>query len=214
MKNKVQNRFIVKNVEIRKSENGEGEEKTEQRFVSGLGAVFGVEQKIWDGFYETIRAGAFDDSLKSGDVIKSYFNHDANQVLATTSSTPKLELKSDSEGLHFEAPIPPTTYGEDLTVNLERGNVAGASFSFTIDEDIMIIDEEDNYRREIVKATLYEVGPVTNPAYEMAEVGLRDKDSSMEEFRARIEKQKDEERSDKGSSLDLYKLNLSISENS
>jgi len=109
VKNKVQNRFVFKNVEVRKSESGEGEEKIEQRFVSGLGAVFGVEQKIWDGFYEKIRAG------------------------------PKLELKSDAEGLHFEAPIPPTTYGDDLTVNLERNNVAGASFSFTIDEDIMII---------------------------------------------------------------------------
>jgi len=58
------------------------------------------------------------------------------------------------------------------------------------------------------------VGPVTNPAYEMAEVGLRDKDSSMEEFRARIEKQKDDEQRNSGSSLDLYKLKLSIAENS
>jgi len=212
---KREQRFLkVNKVEIRSAESGEGDDKTEQRFVAGIGIVYGEEVTIWDGFKETIRAGAFADSLKSDINVKSFFNHNASFVLATQRSEPALTITDSKDGLEFDAPIPDTSYGRDLIENLERKNVEGASFTFTVDEDILIIDEDDVYHREIVKATLYEVGPVTNPVYPQTEVGVRNKDEAFSEMKARVEKQKDDERSDKGSNLDLYKLNLSIAENS
>jgi len=202
---KREQRFVpVKNVEIRTSESGEGDSVVEQRYVSGTGIVYDEEVEIWTGYKEKVRAGAFDDTLKSGDEIKSYFNHNQDYVLATTRSNPPLKLSETKSGLVFEAPIPPTSYGEDLAINLERGNVAGASFSFSVIEDIVTIDENDVYHREIVKAELYEVGPVTNPAYPTTEVGVRDKENSFAEIRSRIEKQNEENR-DSESDLELYK---------
>lgn len=211
--NKPEKRFLkINNAEIRSVESGEGEDTTEQRFVRGTGVVYGEETEIWEGYMETIRAGAFADSLSDGSEIKSYFNHNPNFVLATTESEPKLELKSDDNGLLFDAPIPPTTYGNDLTVNLERGNVRGASFTFVVQEDVVTIDENDVYHREITKATLYEVGPVTNPAYPQTEIGLRDRESSFEEMRKRVEAQELLHRDSESSSLELLKMKQSILE--
>jgi len=210
---KIEKRFLkVNNVEIRAVSNGEGEDKTEDRFVSGTGAVYGEEVEIWPGYMEKVRSGAFDDSLTSDSEIKSYFNHNPDFVLSTTKSSPALELNSTSAGLVFDSPIPPTTYGEDLAVNLERGNVRGASFSFTVDEDILIIDEDDVYHREIVKATLYEVGPVTNPAYPQTEVGVRDREASFNEIQARVESEKKLRNKNSGSDLDHLKMKQSILE--
>ncbi|MHA1168302.1 MAG: HK97 family phage prohead protease [Candidatus Hodarchaeales archaeon] len=210
---KMEKRFLkVNNVEIRTASNGEGEDKTEDRFVSGTGAVYGEEVEIWPGYMEKVRSGAFDESLTSGDEIKSYFNHNPDFVLSTTKSTPALELNSTSAGLVFDSPIPPTTYGEDLAVNLERGNVRGASFSFTVDEDILIIDENDIYHREIVKATLFEVGPVTNPAYPQTEVGVRDREASFNEIQARVKADQKLKLEKNCSNLNLYKAKLEILE--
>lgn len=209
MKNET--RFLkVDNVEIRKIT--EGEEESEQRFVSGTGIVYGEEVEIWDGFKETIRAGAFTESINSGNEIKSYFNHNASFVLSTTESNPTLVLKDETKNLFFESPIPPTTYGNDLTVNLERGNVRGASFSFTVQEDILVEDDDGVYHREIVKGTLYEVGPVTNPAYPQTEVGARAKEDAFDEAKARIKKQQEEEHNSSGSDLEYYNLQLNIIE--
>ncbi len=210
---KMEKRFLkVNNVEIRTDSNGEGEDKKEDRFVSGTGAVYGQEVEIWPGYMEKVRKGAFDESLTSGDEIKSYFNHNPNFVLATTKSTPPLELNSTDEGLVFDSPIPPTTYGEDLAVNLERGNVRGASFSFTVEEDELIIDKDDIYHREIIKATLYEVGPVTNPAYPQTEVGVRDREASFNEIKSRVEAEKLIKREKEGSNIELYRAKLNILE--
>lgn len=183
---KIENRFLeTEEIEIR-AVPGTGDE--EQRYVSGIGIVYDKEVEIWPGLREKIRAGAFDASLKSGAEIKSYFNHRADFVLATTKSSPALELEDTATGLRFKAPIPPTTYGKDLAINLERKNVRGASFSFSIDDDggdIVTRDKNGVVHREIVKGTIYEVGPVTNPAYPQTKVGLRDAEEAYKEAEAR-----------------------------
>lgn len=184
-------------------------ENSEQRFVEGLGVVYDKEIEIWPGYREKIRKGAFKDALSSGNEIKSFFNHDRNQVLATTKSKPMLEITDTEQGLRFKAPIPPTTYGKDLEVNLKRKNVRGASFEFSVDDegDIVTRDEHGVYHREIVKATIYEIGPVTNPAYPQTKVGLRGEDDLKKEFeeRCKIEPEKK-------SNLELRKLELNLLE--
>jgi HK97 family phage prohead protease len=161
----------------------------EQRYVSGIGIVYDREVEIWPGFLEKIRRGAFERSIRSGDEIKSFFNHDPSQVLSTTRSRPKLELEDRENGLYFNSPVPPTSYGNDLQVNIERKNVRGASFSFEVDKDGEIVtrDEKGVYHREIFGATLYELGPVTNPAYPQTKVGLRNEKEIAEEIRDRYE---------------------------
>jgi uncharacterized protein len=159
---KHENRFIeIDDVELRT----EGEAK--QQYVAGLGIVYDKEVEIWPGLREKIRKGAFGKSMRSTDEVKSFFNHDASMVLATTKSDPPLYLEDTDKGLRYKAPLPPTSYGNDLSVNLSRKNVRGSSFQFSVSDEgeILTRDEKGIMHREIIDAVLYEIGPVTNPAY-------------------------------------------------
>jgi HK97 family phage prohead protease len=164
----------------------EGEGNDKQEYVDGLGVVYDKEVELWDGYFEKIRAGAFDKCLSRwGAEVKSFFNHNPDFVLATTRSNPRLVLEDTPEGLIFHAPIPDTSYGRDLTENLKRRNVRGASFAFTPDRDGVIWreDEKGNLHREIVSATIFEVGPVTNPAYPQTKAKVRSIDELEAEAR-------------------------------
>lgn len=188
------------------------DDETEEKFVEGIGIVYGRETEILPGFLESVRKGAFDRSINGGKPkeIKSFFNHDPHSVLATTRSKPKLILEDTERGLRFRAPIPPTTYGNDLTINLERKNVRGASFSFSVDEDVVTWDEKDVMHREIVRGTLYEIGPVTNPAYPSTKVGLRDAESFLEERKKLIG---DKKRADDAAAVARLELRKKITKN-
>ena len=208
MPNNIENRFIeTDEIEIRSSEG-----ESDQKYVSGIGVVYNREVEIWDGYKESIRSGAFEGALSSGKEIKSFFNHRADFVLSTTKSDPKLEVEDTPNGLRFKSPIPPTSYGEDLKINLERKNVRGASFSFSVPEDgdIVTRDEKGVYHREIIKADIYEVGPVTNPAYPQTKVGLRSKEDVLKEMEERCKEEKKEPISD----INIKKIRLQLIERS
>lgn len=183
-----ENRCVETEIEERKV-LGDDEGKPEQRFVSGIGIIYDREVEIWPGYFEKIARGAFDKSISGSEEVKSFFNHNPSNVLSTTRSNPKLELENRDNGLYFNSPIPPTTYGNDLTVNLERKNVRGASFSFEVNKDGEKItrDEKGVYHREIIGATLYEIGPVTNPAYPQAKVGMRSTEDTANEMRSKFD---------------------------
>jgi len=168
-------------VELRKTKDN----SNDQKYVDGIGVVYDREEELWDGYFEKIDRNAFKDCLAKNPEIKSFFNHDPNYVLSTNTSNPALQLTDEGDGLFFSSPIPDTSYGRDLIENLSRGNVKGASFTFTVDKDEVRTDEKGNYHRTIMNATIYEVGPVTNPAYVQTQVSLRDKDSLLDEAKKR-----------------------------
>ena len=155
---------------------GEGDDKR----VQGLGIIYDQWTELWPGYKERIQRGA----VKRADTVKSYFNHDPSQVLSTTESDPALDLLDGDEGFAFASPIPPTSYGRDLEVNLERGNVKGSSFAFTVAAggDKLTEDEDGVVYRDISALTLYEVGPVTDPAYVQTSASLRSAREAVEEF--------------------------------
>ena len=151
------------------------EVRADNRKIAGYGAVFNVETDIDGMFREKIAPGAFSNSL-DGDV-RSFFNHDSNNVLGRTSSG-TLRLSEDSTGLKYEVDLPDTQIARDLQVSMDRGDVDGSSFAFTVTRERW--DETgDVPLRTIEEVNLYEVGPVTVPAYPDAKVALR----SLEESR-------------------------------
>ena len=156
----------------------EGDE--EQRVV-GLGVVFNEWSEIFPGFQERILPGAIEPT----GVVKSYFNHDPSQVLSTLESDPPLEIIESADGLSYSSPIPPTSYGKDLAVNLQRGNVKGSSFAFFVPDggDRMWEDSGTIYR-EVNKLLLYELGPVTDPAYIKTTAQVRSAKEALEQWRA------------------------------
>lgn len=174
--------FETEDLEIR-------EEGEKEAFVEGKAIVYNREVEIWPGFMEKIRAGAFSRTIRGHDEVKSFFNHDPDRVLSTTRSTPVLVLDDREDALHFRSPIPPTTYGEDLKINLKRKNVRGASFTFTIDNggEVVTRDEKGVIHREVISGTLYELGPVTNPAYRQTSAHLRSVEDAYKEYQKRFD---------------------------
>ncbi len=144
--------------------------------VSGLGIVYDQWTELWPGYMERISKGA----VKNAPTVKSFFNHDPDYVLSTLDSDPALVLRETESGLEYDSPIPPTTYGNDLKINLQRKNVRGSSFAFDVHHDAWSQGADGVVYRDITDLTLYEVGPVTNPAYIQTTATMRSKELVQE----------------------------------
>lgn len=151
------------------------------RTVSGYAAVYrSVSNELW-GFEEVIEPGAFDNADFSD--VRALFNHNPDHILARTSSG-TLSLVNDDEGLKYEFEMPDTTVGRDLLVMMKRGDISQSSFAFTIKEDSWEEREGKLPLRHIRQIdTVYDVSPVTYPAYEQTSTSVR----SLEKFRKNTE---------------------------
>ena len=150
----------VKGAEVRAIEDDDGPR------IQGYAAVFDkLSQPLGMGFRERIRPGAFTKTLKDGDV-RALFNHDPNYVLGR-STVGTLTLKEDKEGLFFDAQPPDEPWVRSLITSIKRGDINQASFAFqTIRAEW--INEEDETKetiRELIEVRLFDVSPVTYPAY-------------------------------------------------
>lgn len=175
-------RFLdTKRTGVRLEQRAEGQPPT----IVGYGAVFydaanaGTEYDLtntWGGFVERVMPGAFDRAVREDDV-RALFNHDPNQILGrTTAGT--LRLSVDKVGLRYEIEPPNTDDALGLIEAICRGDVSGSSFSFTINEQVWrdVVDPQTNQTttiRELTAVTLYDLGPVTFPAYEGTSAGVR-----------------------------------------
>lgn len=178
MKNNIERRFLTQ--PIKKTVRGEGDEKTP--LAEGYAAVFDTRADLgW--FTEEIEKGAFDDVLK--DDTRALFNHDPNMILARSKNGQgTLELFVDDKGLGYRFEIPDTTAGRDLATNMDLGNIDQSSFGFAIKEDEWVYSEdrsEPDHR--IIKkfARLYDVSPVTYPAYTDTTIAKRNYNPPTEE---------------------------------
>ncbi len=139
--------------------------------IRGYAAVFDTLSENLGGFREKIDPGAFSDVLD--DDVRGLFNHDSNLIIGRTKAG-TLKIAQDSKGLIYEAEPPDTQIGRDLVVSIERGDVDQSSFAFTVDQDKFEEDDDGRIIRTIIKVKrLYDVSPVTYPAYPDASVGLR-----------------------------------------
>tara|TARA_R100001163_G_C5068278_1_gene208287 strand:+ start:1795 stop:2841 length:1047 start_codon:yes stop_codon:yes gene_type:complete len=136
--------------------------------VIGHAAVFNSLSEDLGGFREKIMPGAFDDVLSND--TRAYFNHDPNLILGRVSAG-TLRLSVDEMGLRYELDIPNTSAGRDLKENMKLGNITQSSFAFTIskDGDSWERNEDGTDVRIINKVNrLYDVSPVSLPAYPSA----------------------------------------------
>lgn len=167
-------------MEIRMDGMGDGETP----MMRGHAAVFNSPSELLCGcFREIILPGAFDDALKTSDV-RALFNHNPDNILGRTSAG-TLRLKEDDTGLAIEIDPPDTMCSRDLQVSMMRGDVREMSFGFTVAEDgdewNRDPDGSGNWTRTISKIDrLYDVSPVTYPAYPETDCALR----SLEKIRA------------------------------
>lgn len=138
--------------------------------ITGHAAVFNSLSEDLGGWKETILPGAFSDSIKRDD-IRALWNHDANYVLGRNRSG-TLRLSEDSVGLAIENDFPDTIYARDLVKIIDRGDVSQMSFGFYTLRDNWRI-EGGLVIRELIEAQLFDVSPVTYPAYPQTDVAMR-----------------------------------------
>ncbi|MCH7573601.1 MAG: HK97 family phage prohead protease [Candidatus Marinimicrobia bacterium] len=161
----------------------DGDDEHPTRTISGYAAVFNQPADI--GYYtEEIAPGAFAESLRQDDVV-ALFNHDPNLLLGRSSGG-TLRLVEDDRGLHYEFDVPDTQAGQDLVTSVERKDVIGSSFAFrTLDDEWSTKDGEPF--RLITRAKLFDVSPVTYPAYRTTSVAARSLDRFIDEHRPTLE---------------------------
>lgn len=148
--------------------------------VRGYGAVFwdqsntGTQYQLWENCFERIRPAAFDRAIAEKQDVRALFNHDPSWVLGRLSAG-TLRLSIDALGLGYE--IDQSTddpQWASVASKIDRGDIDGSSFSFrprSVTWEQQEIDGSVIEVRWINDVDLFDVGPVTFPAYDAAGAG-------------------------------------------
>lgn len=176
-----ESRFLSASVELRAAATDEPQK------VFGYAAKFNSRSENLGGdnyqFFEIIEPGAFDDVLN--DDVRALLNHESSAILARSKAGKgSLKIGTDDTGLWYEFEAPDTQIGRDLITSIQRGDIDQSSFSFTVRaEGQKWVETKDGdgptvFTRTISKISrLYDVSPVTYPAYPDATVALRSLDA-------------------------------------
>ena len=169
-------------VEVRKDADGN------PTMIEGYAAVFydgsrETEYELWPGTLERIMPGAFDDRLS--DDVRGLFNHDLNWLLGRNGKT--MTLSVDSRGFKYEIQCCDSRACQDVLLHLQRGDVDGSSFSFRgakadwqWDQPIGNGEYTADIREITGFASIFDVGPVVDPAYTGTTAGARDRETVAE----------------------------------
>jgi hypothetical protein len=149
----------------------------------GYAAVFNSDsQPLRAGargqFVERIAPGAFARSLAALDV-RGLYNHRDDYVLGRKSAG-TLRLAEDDKGLRYEIDAPDTSYARDLMESIRRGDVTGSSFSFATVADDWSDGPDGMPIRTLKDVHVFDVGPVTFPAYADTSAACRSLDRHRE----------------------------------
>src|SRR5260370_2421470 len=98
-----------------------------------------------------------------------------------------MRLNVDKRGLRYEIDLPDTMAGRDVATSIEREDLTGSSFSFRVIQQKFSmgdVDGDDDDVRELHDVDVYDLGPVTFPAYEATSAGLRAVDALAAQVRS------------------------------
>jgi HK97 family phage prohead protease len=144
--------------------------------IAGYAAVFDQPSEVMLSFREIIRPGAFARSLAGRDV-RALWNHDTAQPLGRTKNG-TLQLAEDARGLKITITPPDTAWGRDALESIRRGDVDQMSFGFTALKENWTEDGVGFPLRELLEVKLWEVSPVTFPAYPDTTVAVRNMEAA------------------------------------
>lgn len=144
------------------------------KVITGHAAVYDQQSDMLGGwFVEVVKPGAFADTLRED--VRCLFNHDPSLILGRTRSRTLRLFDDANKGLRIECDMPETTLAKDLMVSIRRGDVDQMSFAFETIEDRWTWSKDPNKPtlRELLKVKLFDVSPVTYPAYPQTDVAAR-----------------------------------------
>lgn len=163
----------LKGIEIR-SEDGK------PSVLVGYAALFNSRSVDLGGFVEIVRPGAFTRSLKESPEVLALAHHDSARPLARRSAN-TLTCVEDEKGLRVEITLNDSTSAQDVTKDVRSGNIEGMSFGFSTVKDAVTRKAGELPLRELLDVTLYEVSPVTMPAYPGTSIAARSLPDSVTE---------------------------------
>ena len=141
---------------------------------------------------EIIRAGALNDADLSD--VRFLVNHNVDMIPLARykegfkNSTMQIQIDKDGLVMRVNLDIENNQDAKALYSAVQRGDVSGMSFMFTIDSDEWEGLETDHPTRYINKiGSVAEVSAVTFPAYEQTEISARDK-RAIDEARKALQK--------------------------
>ena len=156
--------FDIDKIEVRAAD-GDSPAK-----LIGHAAIFNKLSDDLGGFKERIAPGAFADSL--GNDVRALFNHNPDLILGRTKAG-TLALEEDKRGLRVEIDPPDTQVARDLMESVKRGDISQMSFGFfTLDDDFER-KRDGTIIRTLKKVDLFDVSPVTFPAYPQTKIAMR-----------------------------------------
>lgn len=147
--------------------------------IALLAVVFNSRSEDLGGFVEVVRDTAVDRTLREGRDVLALLNHDQNLVLGRVSNGTTV-LKKLSRGLEAEIAPPDTHAARDVVTLIQRQDIQGGSFSFSVPKngDRWSVADDGAILRELLDMSIYDVAPVSTPAYPATTVGLRSAVSS------------------------------------
>lgn len=183
----------MENREIRKVEKYEIRQAQDnnETEIDGYIAKFDSPTQLFEGFYEKIDRGAFENTLKDGHNIFLLYHHQWDKPLASTQ-TGTLSLSIDNIGLRFNAKINDNlSYGKDAIELIRQGLISGCSFGFSsIRESNEYNSTDDSITRTLLEVKLYEGSILCIPQYEDTTVFSRAKEIVKEE-RGKLQLERD-----------------------
>ncbi|MEV9641759.1 HK97 family phage prohead protease [Mammaliicoccus sciuri] len=139
--------------------------------LRGYAAVFDQLSVPLYGFREKIQKGAFAESLSKNN-IKALWNHNSDFPLGSTNGS-TLRLEEDERGLLFELDLPDNSWGRDAGVAIQRKDVDGVSFGFSVKKDSWDNTNPEQSIRTLEDVELIEISPTPFPAYPSTNVSAR-----------------------------------------
>ena len=189
MKNKEIRAF---NFEVRAEQN-----EDHGHFLSGTPIVF---DQITDlGFYdEVIERGALDGTdLRD---VRFLVNHNTDMIPLARSrnnnenSTMQLEVTDDGMNIRFDLDVENNAEAKALYSAVERGDLDGMSFMFTVEADSWEGIDGDHPKRHVESlGRVFEVSAVTWPAYEATSISARGLSDALDSARVSLESAKAEQ---------------------
>ena len=152
------------------------------------------------GWYdEIIAAGALDGTdLKD---VRFLVNHNTDMIPLARSrnnnENSTMQMSVDEKGMEIRVDLDTENNAEakSLYSAVERGDLDGMSFMFSVDGDKWDDIESDHPTRTITKlGKVFEVSAVTFPAYEATSISARGLDSALDSAKSSLENVKAEAR--------------------
>lgn len=199
------------NFEIRAIENDEGE-----KIIAGRPIVYNSVTDI--GWYdEVIESGALDGTDLTD--VRFLVNHNTEMIPLARSrrnnGNSTMQLTPDYQGLSIEVKldVENNTDARALYSAIERGDITGMSFCFSVDDEEWENLESEHPIRHIRKiSSVVEVSAVTFPAYDATEIYARGKEA-LENARSLVETKRQQREQSLEKDLQLEKAKFDFMRN-